>query len=85
MSSDWATLCIKLQASDRGSLELQKLPHNSRFLPVPHLAVVLQDIPPTDTTLHKFRGGQLKVVFLNRRALASIIPGSERFYWNMLF
>jgi len=30
-------------------------------------------------------GFHSRAVFLNRRALASIIPGRERFYWNLSF
>ena len=33
-----------------------------------------------NTLAHYFRA-----VFLNRRALASLIPGRERFFWNLSF
>jgi len=34
---------------------------------------------------HSNQFGFTKLVFLNRRALASIIPGRERFSWNLSF
>ena len=64
---------------------LRKLPNDSIFLPVPHLAVVLQDTPPTDTTLYKFRGGQLKVLSVIAFPLSVTRRTAELTLWLRIF